>query len=292
LEVELRREPSPDQLRERLLRDGFVAVERALDPEFCEDVVSRRLIELGVDERDPGTWPAGRRNLPATTVYRLEEVAPAAADVLHDLVGGPDAIRFGDIPDNLILNFPDPAAIWFAPNEWRSARAGFHKDGDWFRHFLDSPEQGLLGIVFWRDVVADQGPTYVVPDSIGHVARFLAEHPEGIDPPVPIDDVLADCNDFRALTGSQGTIVWAHPFLVHSASVNRTERVRVISNTAVMLREPFSLSGPGTKSPIERSILDALGADEITFAPTRARTRVESERERRWRGQRDGQSPG
>ena len=37
---------------------------------------------------------------------------------------------------------------------------------------------------------------------------------------------------------------------------------------------------------------DADGADEITFAPTRARTRVESERERRWRGQRDGQSPG
>jgi hypothetical protein len=288
----LTREPSPEQLSERLLRDGFVAVEHALDPHFCEDVVSRRLIELGVDEQDPRTWPAGRRNLPATTVYPLEGVAPAAARFLHDLVGGPDAIRFGDLPDNLILNFPDPAATWFAPNEWRSPDAGFHKDGDWFRHFLDSPEQGLLGIVFWRDVVADQGPTYVVPDSIGRVAHLLAQHPEGLDPPVPIDEVLADCNDFRALTGSQGTIVWAHPFLVHSASVNRTNRVRVISNTAVMLREPFSLSGTGTKNPVERSILASLGVEAIAFEPTRSRAHVESERERRWRAEHDTQSLG
>src|SRR6185437_8200343 len=132
-------------------------VEQALSPEFCEAVVKRRLADIGVDDADRRTWPEGRRNLPATTTYALEDVAPTAAEAMNELVGGREAVAFGDIPDNLILNFPDPAATWWAPNDRDAAAAGWHKDGDWFRHFLDSPEQGLLGIIFWRDVTAEQG---------------------------------------------------------------------------------------------------------------------------------------
>jgi len=279
--------------REAFLADGMVVVENALTREFCEDVVGRRLAEIGVDEARPSTWPVGRLNMPATTTYELAQVAPEAAAALYDLVGNSAAVAFGDLPDNLILNFPDPGSRWWAPEEWDAPNAGWHKDGDWFRHFLDSPEQALLGIVFWRDVVADQGATYVVGDSIAPVARMLAEHPEGIDPPVPVSDVLANATDFRALTGRQGTIVWAHPFLIHSASVNRTNRIRIISNTTVMLREPLRLSGPGAKTPIEKSILNALGVDDFSYAIEGPRGRVESERERRWRAERAGhQSPG
>jgi hypothetical protein len=267
---------------DEFVRDGMVVVEGALDPAFCEDVIARRLRMLGVVEADRRTWPRGWRNLPATITYPLEDVAPAAATVLHEIVGGRDALGFHDLPDNLILNFPDPDATWWAPGDGGAPQAGWHKDGDWFRHFLDSPEQGLLGIVFWRDVDEEQGATYIVADSIPAVARLLERHPEGIAPPVDVREIVAASRDRRALTGRQGTIVWAHPFLVHSGSVNATDRIRIISNTAVTLRRPPVFCGPGPRTPLERVVLGALGVDELRFRITGARARIVSERERHW----------
>ena len=68
------------------------------------------------------------------------------------------------------------------PDATRPARppaaGGWHKDGSFFRHFLDSREQGLLTIVYWSDVEPQGGGTFIAPDSIKVVARYLAEHPE------------------------------------------------------------------------------------------------------------------
>jgi hypothetical protein len=210
---------------------------------------------------------------------------PRAADVLHELVGGPEAISFAGLPDNLILNFPDPGAEWWPAHRWDAPGAGYHKDGDWFRHFLDSPEQGILGVIFWRDVSERQGPTYLATDSVGPVARFLRDHPEGVDPGgFPMGQILADCSDFRALTGHQGTVVLAHPFMVHSASVNATDEIRVISNTAVMLREPMRLDrSEGSYTPVEQLVLEGLGVESCAFTPIGERTRIVSAREDRWR---------
>jgi hypothetical protein len=269
---------------ERFLAEGHVVVEGALDPGFCDDVVAEGFRRLGATEDDPGTWPTGWINLPPTTVHDLATVAPAAAAVLHELVGPPDTIAFGGLPDNLIVNFPGDAAAWWPPSAWRDHLDGFHKDGDWFRHFLDSPEQAILGLVLWRDVEPDQGPTYAVVDSIGPIARFLARHPEGIDPGgFPHRELLADCHDVRPLVGRKGTVIWAHPWMVHAASVNRIGRPRVISNTAVMLRQPMRFAGAGrSRTPVEESVLHALGVASLDFVPTRERRRVVSERERRW----------
>ena len=102
-----------------------------------------------------------------------------------------------------------------------------------------------------------------------------------------IKPIVALCRDFRPLVGRQGTIVWAHPFLVHSASVNSTDRLRIISNTSVMKLEPLRLSGEDVKTPLEQSILNALHVDEFDFQPSGDRSRVDSERARRWRTTRD-----
>jgi hypothetical protein len=216
-------------------------------------------------------------------VFAIDDVAPRAGAVLDELVGGRANVRFGDIPDNLIFNFRSDVPAW-TPDDWQTEAAGYHKDGDWFRHFLDSPEQGLLGVVFWRDVDADQGATFIAADSIAPVARLLASHPEGLLPrELGIPQVLAQCRDFRPLTGRQGTIVWAHPYLVHSRSVNETDRPRVISNTSVMLQTPMQFHrDDGAYTPIEQVVLDALGVSSFEFEPTRARERVVSERQRRW----------
>lgn len=276
---------------EQFVRDGMVAVEGALDPAFCEQVVARRLADIGVEERDPATWPTGPRHLAPTTVYALEEIAPRAAEVLYALVGGRDPLAFSDVADNLIVNFPDPDASWWAPAQWDAPTAGWHKDGDWFRHFLDSPEQGILGIVFWRDVTERQGATYVVADSIAPIARFLDEHRDGVEPGgFPIRDIVAGARDFRALTARQGTIVWAHPFMVHTASVNATDRLRIISNTTAMLREPLRFSGDGARTPVERVVLDALGVETLDFEITGTRERIVPERERQWRAEQEARS--
>ena len=176
---------------DQLVTDGYVVIEGALDPAFCEQVVSERITAQGWDDRS--TWPVGPVHLPATTSFPLDQVAPAAAAALDHLVGGAAACRFRDVPDNLIVNFPDPAATP-APAERRADDPeGWHKDGDWFRHFLDSPEQGLLGIVLWRDVTEDMGPTCVASDSIRPMAElmriwlplsgFTAKLPKSCEPP-------------------------------------------------------------------------------------------------------------
>ena len=265
------------------IQNGMVTVEDALEVDFCEKVIAERLREAGTDPEDRSTWKRGWHALPASTAYPLSRVAPKAADALFEIVGASETLEFYAVPDNLIVNFPDRDTPWWPPSRWDTPGAGWHKDGDWFRHFLDSPEQAMLGIIFWRDVTERQGPTYVAMDSVAPVARFLSDHPEGLEPPLPVSSLVAQCRDFRPMTGRQGTIVWMHPFVVHCASVNATERLRIISNTSVMKRTPVRLSGEGTRTPLERSILNALDVDEFEFFPSGPRGRIDSEREKRWR---------
>ncbi len=71
------------------------------------------------------------------------------------------------------------------PAPWQPPSAqvkGWYKDGDWFVHFLDSPEQGLLTIVVWSDIRPTGAGRSSPATSVPVVARFLAEHPEGVRP--------------------------------------------------------------------------------------------------------------
>ena len=270
---------------EEFASQGFVRLERALPRELCEEVAAGAFDRLGMTG-GPSEWPQGTVHLPVVRNWDLDEVSPSAWDAAVALVGDADLIRFAGVQDNLIVNFPTKDRPWWPAEDWASGAMGWHKDGDWFRHFLDSPEQALLVIVFWRDVVHHQGPTYVAVDSIAGVAQLLAEHPEGLDPSSVLDAVpgiLSECHDFRELTGTQGDIVLAHPFMLHTASVNVTDQPRIISNSSIMLSSPIDLATPlDETAPLPASILEALGADRLDFEATGSRRKVESERERRW----------
>ena len=87
-----------------------------------------------------------------------------------------------------------------------------------FKHFLDSPEQALLSVVLWSDVPSQHGGTYICPESVGHIARFLAQHPEGVGGAdgaawLPFGDVIAQCSEFVEITGHTGD-VRVHPLFV------------------------------------------------------------------------------
>lgn len=49
----------------------------------------------------------------------------------------------------------------------------WHNDGDFFVHFLDSPEQALLVIPLWSDIEHKGGGTAVCSDGIKYIAQHL-----------------------------------------------------------------------------------------------------------------------
>lgn len=132
----------------------------------------------------------------------VRDFAPKAWGAICDLLGGEERIKqpctWGD---GFIANLGIGADRPWEPPSPRVP--GWHKDGDFFRHFLDSPEQGLLTIVLWSDIHPRGGGTFLAADSVGPVARLLADHPEGVLPQdYDYAPLLAQCDDFVETTGS------------------------------------------------------------------------------------------
>ena len=141
--------------------------------------------------------------MPTHQRWDVRAFAPPVWDAVCDLLGGEERIAspytWGD---GLIVNLREGADRPWDPPSPRVK--GWHKDGDFFRHFLDSPEQGLLTLVLWTDVLPRGGATFVAADSVPVVARFLAERPEGVLPQeFPRQELIAQCHDFVEATGEK-----------------------------------------------------------------------------------------
>jgi hypothetical protein len=163
----------------------------------------------------------------------------------------------------------------FAPKVWGAA------DGDFFRHFLDSPEQGLLTIVLWSDIEHRGGGTFVAADSVAPVARLLAERRDGVLPDdFDYEDLISQCTSFVETTGRLGDVVLMHPYMPHAVSQNHRGTARFITNPPIALKEPmrFDRADPAEHSPVERAVLRALGVQRLDYRPTAARESVVPER--------------
>jgi hypothetical protein len=150
-------------------------------------------------------------------------------------------------------------------------------DGNFFRHFLDSPEQSLLVVPLFSDIAPRGGGTVYAADSVPIVARFLHDHPEGIRPDeFDFPALVAQCRDFREITGRVGDVALMHPFMLHSFAQNHSGRPRFITNLCVSLKEPmqFDRADPAGFSPVEQAILRGLGVSRLAFHPTMPRERI------------------
>jgi hypothetical protein len=153
-------------------------------------------------------------------------------------------------------------------------------------HFLDSPEQALLTIVVWSDIEPKGGGTFLACDSVPHVARFLAEHTDGVHPyKFPTQSFVDPCVDYAEATGEVGDVYVMHPYMVHASSFNHSQRVRVITNPPIALKEPmrFKRERPEDYSLVERAVLRGLAVSEhegFDFQPTGPREKVVPERVR------------
>jgi hypothetical protein len=268
---------------EHFIEKGYIKVQEAFPREVAAEWSRRCFERLGYDPEDRSTWAEPRIHMGGDHFVEVREFAPRAYDAICDLVGGKERLGMPcQWSDHFIVN------LGLRANEpWEPAgptTPGWHKDGDFFRHFLDSPEQGLLVFVNWTDVVHQGGPTYVATDSVAVVARFLAERPEGVLPnEFDFRSLIGQCSQFEEATANAGDVYLLHPFLLHAASQNPLRVVRIITNPPVHLNEPLRFDRPNDEdfSPVERGVLAGLGKERFSFAASAPRERVVPERVRR-----------
>ncbi|KAJ7828587.1 hypothetical protein B0H14DRAFT_3088220 [Mycena olivaceomarginata] len=225
---------------------------------------------LGMSPTDPATWHTERTNMPSHTSVPIAEFAPKAWAAICELVGGEE--RVSDETrvwrDSFIVNLGMDGQGEVPPRELD----GWHVDGDFFLHFLDSLEQALLVIPLFSDIGAGGGGTAICTDGIGVVAKHLVK-PAPADPDrlgffrsIVQNPVLASDASFHEMTGEVGDVYLLHPLMVHSATKNATRVPRVITNPPVALKEPFRLSRgaeAGNKfSLVEQKTLRELGFPE------------------------------
>jgi hypothetical protein len=270
-----------DEQAAHFLERGFVTVPGAFDAARAGQWLDEAWTRFGYDRDDPGSWAEKRIHLASRSHVDARAFAPAAWRAAAELAGGEDRVlpwRWGNgFIANLGVGADRP---WQPP----SAAGGWHKDGDFFRHFLDSPEQALLSLVLWTDMRPRGGGTFVAADSVPVVARFLARHPEGVLPgEFDYAGLIGQCRDFVELTGTAGDVVLLHPYTLHATSQNVLGVARIITNSPLALRAPMDFARPDAAdfSLVERAVLRGLGVDRLDFAPAGPREKVVPERVRR-----------
>lgn len=156
------------------LENGFVKIPKCFSREAAKKFTSSVWARLGVSSTDQSTWPTDRVNMPGHTIVPCRDFAPKAFAAMCELVGGEDRVAdwCKDWKDGFIVNLGKPE---FKPEEPLDLRAldNWHNDGDWFTHFLDSPEQALLVIPLFTDIDSKGGGTAICTDGIGLVAKHL-----------------------------------------------------------------------------------------------------------------------
>lgn len=268
---------------DHFIEKGYVIVRDCFSDELASEWRAFAFKRLGYDPEDPATWEKPRIHLPSMNSRPIREIAPKAWGAICDLLGGEARIAntkptWGD---GFIINFSLGGDTEWVPPE--KLLTGWHKDGDFFRHFLDSPEQGLLTIIVWSDIQPKSGGTFIACDSIQHVAQHLYTHPEGLLPGEGFGQLIGKCKNFVEITGKAGDVVLIHPFMLHSASQNPSGRARFITNPPVKLKEPMNFNRDNLDdfSPIESAVLKGLGKERLDFIPTGQREKLVPERVKR-----------
>ncbi|OQE22726.1 hypothetical protein PENFLA_c012G00677 [Penicillium flavigenum] len=269
-----------EEQKKHWLKHGFIKIPQCFTREAAAAFTSSVWTRLGVSPIDKSTWTKEKVNMPGHTTVNVEEFAPKAWHAICDLVGGADRVAdwCKDWKDGWIVNMGKPE---YSPQDTLDFRSlgDWHNDGDWFIHFLDSPEQALLVIPLFSDIKPKGGGTVICTDGIGLVAKHLYDHPEGTWPSLTSRDAVnvpteeynywkrwarspefTSDDSFHEVTGEIGDVFLLHPFMLHSASRNLRRDVRIILNPPVALKEPFNFNrADGQYSLLEQKTLMDLG---------------------------------
>lgn len=254
-------------------------IPNAFTQEKADKVTETVWTRLGMDPNDRSTWTRLRTNMPSHSTFDAADFAPRAWAAICELCGGEDRVD----PDSRIWRDSLIVNLGAADHEGKPVPPQdlpeWHVDGDFFIHYLDSPEQGLLVTPLFTDIVPNGGGTYICPDAIPKIAKHLYDHPEGVSPRMTPRDqegfkqekdlrffcgVAKSCENFVEATGQVGDVFLMHPLMLHAPSSNALRRVRIITNPPVSLRAPHCFDREdGNYSPVEQVTLRALGKDRL-----------------------------
>jgi hypothetical protein len=218
-----------------VVRGAFSAQQAAA---ACRCVWRRMEEKAGIRETDPTTWPE---------VYDIEEhlTDPEVLACFTDRLAGAvwqllgpgrwcGIRKWGLWPVNFYFG---------ADKSYDVPTTSWHVDGNWFRHSVDCPWQGLLVIGLFTDIGPRCGGTILAGGSHKRTARALARHREGISHLDLFNEVLAEpLGNFHEVTGAAGDVVLAHPFLFHTRGMKHRGPPRIISNTEASLQEPMQFN--------------------------------------------------
>ena len=269
---------NPDKnVREEFLENYSVHLKGALPRELCDEWVAEYFERTGVVEGDASTYAEEpNRFADRTMSIPIRETSPVLWDTICELLGGEDRIdaRTLEFSNGFNLNTNRGAdEPWKGPT---AESPGWHKDGWFFRHFLDSPEPALLCLVIWRDIEPKSGGTFYAPDSVPLICKELRDHPEGLPHFHKWAKWIDHCRDFREVIASAGDVIVLHPYMLHAPSQNPSGRIRFMNNKVVSLKEPMQFNRPdGNYDALEASIIQALDGEPFDFAITRDRKRSE-----------------
>lgn len=130
---------------EQFLTRGFIKIEGAVERDVALEWGARGWARVDADPHDVSTWTKSPIHLPSRAPFSVRERAPAAYAAAAELAGAGWNCPDWQWGDGFIFNLGDDSgAPWQSPAE---QERDWHCDGDFFRHFLDSPEQALLTIM-------------------------------------------------------------------------------------------------------------------------------------------------
>jgi hypothetical protein len=260
---------------DQFLDRGWCKVEDCFSSDAAREVRERWIQEQGLDPDKPLEWGFDVKHQSLKESLKAADFAPKALAAAEDLVG------VGRMEEWIWNNFIVNVGIrrnqpWAMPGP----EEGWHIDGIFFHHFLDSPEQGLLTVELYSDVEPGGGGTAICEGSPSYVARALAEYPEGIDPfqAVALAKSVIPFEKLPKLeaTGRAGTVYFCHPFMLHASSPNVRGVPRFATNATVFLKEPMRFDEPEKASVVEESVIRYLGGP-LKFQITGQRRRYKPE---------------
>lgn len=283
---------------------GWVKVEQAFPKEVAleaQKIVWENVEKRGVTKNDRSTWTEEMVQLNET--YEHDEFQKCntkrLADAIEDLVGEgrwADRTVYGESDKKVGYGWWPVNFSQGALKPWNVPTTGWHWDGIQFRHYIDSPEQGLLCLNLFSEIGKQGGGTLVAEGSHKVVAKFLSQQPDGIE----LEDGIRALNKehpwFSELTGSKkdnttndeedriekfmknpyvdedgiklqviettgnpGDVILCHPFLYHAASQNHSGVPRFMCNRTTPLTERININrADGNYSPLELSIKSVL----------------------------------
>jgi hypothetical protein len=163
-----------EEQKQHFLEHGFIKLPQCFTREQAAKFISPIWTRLGASPTDKSTWPTEKLNMPGHTSISTADFAPKAWAAICELVGGEDRIVdwAKDWKDAFIVNMGKPEYTPDDPLDYR-ALDGWHNDGDFFIHFLDSPEQALLVIPLFTDIKPRGGGTAICTDGIKLIAQRL-----------------------------------------------------------------------------------------------------------------------